>query len=364
MATITTPSLAALEQLAAAAQRDAAVDRKRMLVVVNPYATTVSDRLRNLVVYALQGRYEVTAIDTESKDHATEVCRRVHDEGYDVVVTFGGDGTVNEAVNGLAGSEVPLFPLPGGNTNVFCRMLGIPSEIVDATEHLLRIADHWRPRRVDLPAVNGRAFTFASGIGLDATVVRRVDARPHLKARLGPWFFTSAAVASFLKDYLVHPPRLEVAADTGWRDRGVTAIVQNGDPYTVKLFIDVYLSGQQQGWRDRGVTAIVQNGDPYTYFRHRPISLAEGVTLDSGTMSAVVLERATALDLPTISARAFLPRARIVRHRRVGHVEGISALTVRSADGREIPLQVDGDYVASVVEARYTITPGGLTVVT
>ncbi|MEZ5122298.1 MAG: diacylglycerol kinase family protein [Solirubrobacterales bacterium] len=332
MATITTPSLAALERLASAAQRDAAVDRKRMLVVVNPYATTVSDRLRNLVVYALQGRYEVTAIDTESKDHATEVCRRVHDEGYDVVVTFGGDGTVNEAVNGLAGSEVPLFPLPGGNTNVFCRMLGIPSEIVDATEHLLRIADHWRPRRVDLPAVNGRAFTFASGIGLDATVVRRVDARPHLKARLGPWFFTSAAVASFLKDYLVHPPRLEVAADTGWRDRGVTA--------------------------------IVQNGDPYTYFRHRPISLAEGVTLDSGTMSAVVLERATALDLPTISARAFLPRARIVRHRRVGHVEGIGALTVRSADGREIPLQVDGDYVASVVEARYTITPGGLTVVT
>lgn len=332
MATITTPSLAALEQLAAAAQRDAAVDRKRMLVVVNPYATTVSDRLRNLVVYALQGRYEVTAIDTESKDHATEVCRRVHDEGYDVVVTFGGDGTVNEAVNGLAGSEVPLFPLPGGNTNVFCRMLGIPSEIVDATEHLLRIADHWRPRRVDLPAVNGRAFTFASGIGLDATVVRRVDARPHLKARLGPWFFTSAAVASFLKDYLVHPPRLEVVADTGWRDRGVTA--------------------------------IVQNGDPYTYFRHRPISLAEGVTLGSGTMSAVVLERATALDLPTISARAFLPRARIVRHRRVGHVEGIGALTVRSTDGREIPLQVDGDYVASVVEARYTITPGGLTVVT
>jgi len=332
LATITTPSLAALEQLAAAAQRDAAVDRKRMLVVVNPYATTVSDRLRNLVVYALQGRYEVTAIDTESKDHATEVCRRVHDEGYDVVVTFGGDGTVNEAVNGLAGSEVPLFPLPGGNTNVFCRMLGIPSEIVDATEHLLRIADHWRPRRVDLPAVNGRAFTFASGIGLDATVVRRVDARPHLKARLGPWFFTSAAVASFLKDYLVHPPRLEVVADTGWRDRGVTA--------------------------------IVQNGDPYTYFRHRPISLAEGVTLGSGTMSAVVLERATALDLPTISARAFLPRARIVRHRRVGHVEGIGALTVRSTDGREIPLQVDGDYVASVVEARYTITPGGLTVVT
>ena len=158
MASLTTLSLEALEQLAAAAQRDAASDRRRMLVVVNPYATTVSDRLRNLVVYALQGRYDVTAIDTESKDHATEVCRQVADEGYEVVVTFGGDGTVNEAVNGLIG-PTPLFPLPGGNTNVFCRMLGIPNEIVDATEHLLRIADDWRPRWVDLPAVNGRAFT-------------------------------------------------------------------------------------------------------------------------------------------------------------------------------------------------------------
>jgi len=331
LATTTTPSLEALEQLASAAQRDAAADPKRMLVVVNPYATTVSDRLRNLVVYALQGRYDVTAIDTESKDHATEVCRRVADDGYDVVVTFGGDGTVNEAVNGLAGCDVPLFPLPGGNTNVFCRMLGIPNEIVDATEHLLRIADDWHPRRVDLPAVNGRAFTFSSGVGLDATVVRRVDARPHAKARFGPWFFTAAGVASFLKDYVVRPPQLDVVTNTGWTDRGVTA--------------------------------IVQNGDPYTFFRRRPISLAEGATLDSGTMSAVVLERATALDVPTISARALLKRARIVKHRRVGHVEGIETLTVRSTDGREIPLQVDGDYVTSVTEARYTITPGGLVVV-
>jgi diacylglycerol kinase family enzyme len=310
-------------------------------VIVNPHATTVSDRLRNLVVYALQGRYDVTAIDTESRDHATELCREAALEGYDVIVTFGGDGTVNEAVNGLvqardaaeaAGAAMPaLFPLPGGNTNVFCRMLGIPTEIVDATEHLLRIADDWHPRRVDLPAVNGRAFTFSSGVGLDATVVRRVDARPHLKARFGPYFFTSAAIVSFLRDYLVRPPRLEVEASNGWRTRGVTA--------------------------------IVQNADPYTYFRDKPISLAEGATLESGTLSAVVLERATPLDVPTIAGRAFLPRVRIVKHRRVGHVEDVDGLVVRSTDGREVPLQVDGDHVGSVAEARYTIAPGALTVV-
>src|SRR6202048_1573853 len=129
---------------------DARAPSKRMLMIVNPYATTVSDRLKNLVVYALRGRYEVDAIDTESRNHATELCREAAQEGYDVVVAFGGDGTVNEAANGLAGSDTPLSCLPGGRTNVYCRMLGIPTDVVDATEHLLRIADDWHPRRVDL----------------------------------------------------------------------------------------------------------------------------------------------------------------------------------------------------------------------
>ncbi len=178
-------SLEMLEQLAAGTAEGTPAPSKRMLVIVNPYATTVSDRLKHLVVYALRGRFEVDAVDTESRGHATELCREAAHEGYDVVVAFGGDGTVNEAANGLAGSDTPLTCLPGGSTNVFCRLLGIPPEIVDATEHLLGLADDWRPRRVDLGDVNGRAFTFSAGVGLDASVVERVDAHPHLKARLG-----------------------------------------------------------------------------------------------------------------------------------------------------------------------------------
>src|SRR6188768_517581 len=82
--------------------------KRRMLVIVNPYATTVSDRLRNLVVYALGSRYAVEAIDTEERGHAVQICREAASEGYDVVVAFGGDGTVNEAANGLVGSGTPL----------------------------------------------------------------------------------------------------------------------------------------------------------------------------------------------------------------------------------------------------------------
>ena len=92
-------------------------EKKRMLVIVNPYATTVSDRLKNLVVYALQGRYEVEAIDTEAQGHATELCREAAQAGYDVVVAFGGDGTVNEVANGLVGRDTPLTCLPGGSTS-------------------------------------------------------------------------------------------------------------------------------------------------------------------------------------------------------------------------------------------------------
>src|SRR3954451_20160723 len=103
--------------------------KKRMLVIVNPYATTVSDRLKNLVVYALQGRYDVEAIDTKAQGHATELCGEAAEAGYDVVVAFGGDGTVNEAANGLAGKDTPLTCLPGGSTNVYCRTLGIPNDV-------------------------------------------------------------------------------------------------------------------------------------------------------------------------------------------------------------------------------------------
>src|ERR671934_1933691 len=79
--------------------------KKRMLVIVHPYATTVLDRLKNLVVYALESRYAVEAVDTEKRNHATELCREAAKEGYDLVVAFGGDGTVNEAANGLVGYD-------------------------------------------------------------------------------------------------------------------------------------------------------------------------------------------------------------------------------------------------------------------
>lgn len=303
---------------------------KRLLIIVNPYATTVSDRLKNLVVYALRGSYEVDAIDTERRDHATDLCRQAANEGYDGVVAFGGDGTLNEAANGLIGSETPLLCLPGGRTNVMCRILGIPHDVIDATEHLLGLADSWAPQRIDVGRLNGRVFLFSAGAGLDASVVERVDAHPRLKARAGEYYYAWVATGIVNRRYLVSPPRFRATLG----DESVT-----------------------------GITALVQNAMPYTYFGRRAVHAAEDVSLQSGDLGGVILRRATPLDIPTITFRALNRRTRLSRHRQVTPFSHLAGLTLNSVDDRPLPLQVDGDYIGEASEARFEVAPAGLRIV-
>ena len=307
-----------------------ATDRRKMLVIVNPYATTVSDRLKTLVVHARGSRYDVTAFDTPRQGHATELVREAAQEGYDVVVAFGGDGTVNEAANGLAGSDVPLTHLPGGATNVFAKMLGIPGEIVDATEHLLRIADDWQPRKVDVGRVNGRLFTFTAGFGLEASVVKAVDQRPERKHRLGQWYFAWSAIRTFGRHYLWRPPQIETTV---------------------------------HGRTLRGINVIVQNGDPMSYFGPRALHVAEGATLESGDLAGVMLHRATPIDVPTVAYRLLNARKRIVEHPQVTGFSGLEHVVARSVDGRPIAFECDGDWVGDATEVEFSVVPRALTVV-
>lgn len=301
--------------------------RKRLLMIVNPYASTVSDRLRNLVVSALRGAYEVDAIDTERRDHATEICREAAAEGYDAVVAFGGDGTVNEAANGLVGTSTPLTCLPGGRANVYCRMLGIPSDVVDATEHLLALADNWRPAAVDLGRVGTRHFLFSAGVGLDADVVERVDAHPRLKSRLGQYYYAWVATSTYGRRYLLHPPRMRTSV-------GVD-----------------------------GVTVLVQNASPYTYWGDRGVDMAAGAALDSGDLAGLILKRTSPLDIPSFAWRALSSHAQVSAHRQVYEFSGERTVRVTSLDDRELPVQVDGDYIGTALEHEFSVVPGGLTIV-
>ena len=324
-------TLEPLQRLAESVALGQPSQRKRMLIVVNPYASTVSARLRNLVVSALAGRYEVDAVDTQSPNHATHLVREAAHEGYDVVVSFGGDGTVNEVANGLAGSQTPMTCLPGGATNVLCKMLGIPGDLVDATQHLLRIADDWRPRRIDLGTANGRAFTYASGLGLDASVAKRIDRNLRLKASRGrELYFVYCAVGTVLREYVVDAPRMDVQV-------GAETV--------------------------SSICTIVQNGDSFTYLDDTPIRVAEGAALDSGTLAGVALRRVRPHDIATIALRLLSSRRSVVGHRQVHHFAHVGELRCRSADGRPIALHVDGDYVGDVTEAVFAIRPAALSVV-
>jgi diacylglycerol kinase family enzyme len=310
--------------------------KKRMLIIVNPYATTVSDRLKNLVVYALQGRYDVEAVLTEAQHHAIEIGREACEGGYDIVVAFGGDGTLNEVANGLAGTDVPVSVLPGGSTNVVARTLGIPNDVVDATEHLLGLADDFHPRRIDLGIANGRRFVFACGAGLDATAARTVDSHPRLKARGGRWYYTWAAVSGFYGSYLRNPVRLRMRVD---------------------------------GTTTEGVTAIAQNSDPFSYFGKQPLRICESAALDNGTLSVAMLRRAAQRDVPTLAARVLTKTLRTPGHRQIDHFDGATECRVESlskdADGgiRSFPVQVDGDYIGDHGELELGIEPGALAVV-
>lgn len=326
------------------ADSDAATDehRKRLLMIVNPYATTVSSRLRNLVIAALRGSFVVDAVDTERRDHATEICREAAQEGYDAVVAFGGDGTVNEAANGLAGTSTPLTCLPGGRANVYCRMLGIPADVIDATEHLLGLASSWRTRDVDLGSVQlpdrgaPRLFLFSAGVGLDASVVERVDAHPGRKARFGEYYYAWVAASTFTRRYLVRPPRMSAEISDARTDGARTTI--------------------------GGVTVIVQNAAPYTYFGSRGVEMAEGASLQSGDLAGLILKRTSPIDVPSIGWRALSPNARIVGHRQIEHFGAQTLIRVRSLDDRELPVQVDGDFIGSTTELSFSIVPRALAV--
>jgi diacylglycerol kinase family enzyme len=302
----------------------------RMLLLVNPKATCVSSRLRNIVMYSLKGRYDLDFVETEGPNHATELGRDAVRGGYDVVVSFGGDGTLNETANGLAGSDVPLSMLPGGSTNVMCRMLGIPTDVIDATDKLLRMADGPRLHRIDLGSVNGRYFLFSSGVGIDADTVRWVDARGHVKAGRAYLWFAYSVITRFLLHYRGRPPLLVADVD---------------------------------GQRVEAISAFVQNSTPFSYFRNRPLPVAEEISLDSGSISLVALKRGLMRDALGATWRLFTP-ASVARHPQGVSFTHVREARIEPAGAERLPLQVDGDYIGEHDELVYRVHPGALMIAT
>lgn len=302
--------------------------RQRVTAIVNPYASAVDAPLRSLVVAALASRFEVTAVDTARPGSATELARLAVQGGADAVVTLGGDGTVNEAAAALAGTPVALVPLPGGSQNVYAKLLGLPSDVVEATSMLLRLPEPLPARHVDLGTVNDRVFAFCAGAGIDADTVEIVDATPERKARWREWYYMATVGRVAAQRYVRRPPEITVTGD---------------------------------GRSVRGITVLIQNGPSYTYAGERPIEACPGVGLDDGRLSAAVLLKGLA-GLPTVALRLYSRNLAAEEHRGIEGFDHVRSLAVRAAPGETFAIQADGDFMGRFSEASFGVLPGALRV--
>jgi diacylglycerol kinase family enzyme len=219
----------------------------RALLVVNPKATTTSERSRDVLVRALRSEVELVVEYTRRRGHAASLARQAAEDRVDAVVTLGGDGTVNEVVNGLMNARPPganhdrvpaealpaLAVVPGGSTNVFARALNLPKDWVDGTSVILDGLRDRRHRLIGLGRADERYFTFCAGLGLDAAVVRRVE-QARLRGRTStPGLYFGAMIGQFFtgSDRRHSPLSVELAGEVAEIDLS-TVIIQNTAPWT------------------------------------------------------------------------------------------------------------------------------------
>lgn len=299
----------------------------RALLLHNPTATTTSSALVGLIAEALRTDADVDVAGTKRRGHAGYLAAGAAHEGYDAVVVLGGDGTVNEVAQGLAGTGVALGVIPGGSTNVYARILGFPRDPVDATNALRASLRAGRRRVVNLGRTAGRLFTFHAGFGFDAAVVRGVERRAGLKHRVGQAAF------------VYHGAR----ARYGAFDRRATVSVEAAGCEAVT------------GLR----TVVACNADPFTYLGHRPVRLCPRADLDAGL---------DVLGATSVTTRALL---RLLRAALTGGDPG--ALPVARAwhdvdraevvADRPLPLQVDGDFIGEHRHVTLEVRREALTVI-
>ena len=314
----------------------------RALLVVNPKATTTSERTRDVLVRALRSAVDLTVEYTTRRGHAATLARAAAESGVDLVVTLGGDGTVNEAVNGLMTAPTALAELhgpraqrlpalavvPGGSTNVFARALGLPRDWADGTSVILDGLRDGRHRVIGLGRADDRYFTFAAGMGLDAAVVRRVE-QARLRGRTStPALYMRATIGQFFTGDDRRTPPLSVE--------------RPGEP-TVS---------------DLG-TVIVQNTAPWTYLGDRPINPNPDASFDRG-LDLLALRRLAVLS----TTRSFAQLAS-----RPGHPQGKQVLRLHDQDEftvvatRPQAFQLDGDYLGERQKVHFVSVPEALRVI-
>jgi len=214
-----------------------------LVLVVNPFATRVTQAKLVAVQETLARVAEPRILLTERPGHATELVTGACRAGADALVVFSGDGGFNEALNGLD-RDIPIGFLPGGGTSVLSRALGLPPDPVKAARQVADAIEQERMRRITVGRVNGRRFAFGAGIGLDAEAVRAVDrmGRTDEGKRPGDLAFALAVMRALAATRGHMEPKLEVKGF----GRAAFAIVANGSPYTYAKRIPLPIAPEAQ----------------------------------------------------------------------------------------------------------------------
>ncbi|HZU71268.1 MAG TPA: diacylglycerol kinase family protein [Acidimicrobiales bacterium] len=317
----------------------------RLLLVINASASAVTPRTRVVIAQALAAGHRTEVVETDRRGHATELASDAAAAGWDAVVVLGGDGTLNEAANGVAGTGTALAVLPGGSTNVFARTIGTAPEPVEATGQLLAALDAGSRRRIGLGFADDRHFLFHLGIGFDAAVIHRVERRGHLKRYVSHPLFLAATVDTWLRHYDRSRPRF--AIKIGEPMLGDPAHPPQGRP----------ARGDVPDALEDGRFAVFLNSDPYTYLGRRPLHLAPGRGL--GSELGVVAFRSLRLrDLLGVAGRALGSGQRVASHPAVWSATEVTDATVEGFG--PFPFQVDGDYLGETTSLRVGFRPGVL----
>lgn len=219
-----------------------------VVLVVNPNAGRLTERVRSDVIASLRARLDVEVYATTARDTGISIAQEVADAGEHLVIAFGGDGHVNEVANGVAGTDSVLGIVPGGTMNVFARALGLPLDPFRAIEYLVASMDK-EARTVPLGQMDERYFTFSAGCGFDAEAAERVERYVPNKRRFGELFFYWSAFRVLAGSHRHRNPTMTLSGPFG---------------------------------TERVAMAIASNAGPYAYLMDRPINVAPDVRLEAG----------------------------------------------------------------------------------
>ncbi|MFH8794548.1 diacylglycerol/lipid kinase family protein [Streptomyces sp. NPDC017941] len=311
----------------------------RALLVVNPAATTTSARTRDVLIHALASEMKLEAVTTEYRGHARDLGRQAAEsKDIELVVALGGDGTVNEVVNGLlhdgpSPENLPrLAVVPGGSTNVFARALGLPNDAVEATGAILDALREGSGRTVSLGRVSGtpgtedeavpaRWFTFAAGLGFDAGVVGRVEQHRERGKRSTHALYVRQVVRQFLGE-----------SD---RRHGAITLERAGEEPVTDL-----------------VMSIVCNTSPWSYLGNRPLYASPKASFDTG-LDVLGLKRLSTAAVARYGTQ--LLRSTPERGPHGKNAVALHDLTDFTLHSKvPLPLQMDGDHLGLRTSVTFT----------